>query len=208
MFMIVGANAGRRKCPLTFSAAPCSAVRQISGRYGSRIISSRQKRLPLDGRRPESSAKPQVSQPRKVMPISSAASAVMTALSSRRASPAGSRLSRVKTGTNDAFNAPSPKRARKRFGTRKAITNMSIAGPAPKKREVSTSRRSPRIRLVSVPAPVLSMPGRMSCFSGIYDVCESWDTVSEPRSSRRTRRRVFNDRPSQVGASCPSCSSW
>ena len=41
--MIVGAKAGRRKCPLTFSAAPCSAVRQISGRYGMTIISSRQK---------------------------------------------------------------------------------------------------------------------------------------------------------------------
>ena len=169
MFMIVGANAGRRKCPFTFSAAPCSAVRQISGRYGSRIISSRQKSLPFGGSSPDSSAMPQISQPRQVMPISSAASATMTALSSRRASPAGSSPSRVKTGTNDAFNAPSPKKARKRFGTWKAMTNMSIAAPAPKKRAVNTSRTSPRIRLASVPAPVLSMPGRMSCFSGIYN---------------------------------------
>jgi hypothetical protein len=34
---------------------------------------------------------------------------------------------------------------------------------------VNTSRTSPSIRLASVPKPVLSMPGRMSCFSGIYN---------------------------------------
>jgi hypothetical protein len=51
------------------------------------------------------------------------------------------------------LNAPSPKMARKWFGSRKATTNASATGPAPMMAAMMTSRKKPVIRETSVQPP-------------------------------------------------------
>src|SRR6202044_1249398 len=56
----------------------------------------------------------------------------------------------VKTGMNDAPNAPSPVMRRIMLGMRKAKMNESATGDVPSRRATRWSRKYPQIRLITV----------------------------------------------------------
>ena len=69
----------------------------------------------------------------------------------------------LKTGTNAAVSAPSPKSLRIMFGSANARVNALCATPAPIRRDWSISRTSPSTRESAVNAPTVNAFFSMPC---------------------------------------------
>ena len=78
---------------------------------------------------------------------------------------------------NALDSAPSPKNARKRFGTVQAMTKASITCEAPKTTAMTVSRAIPRRRLTNVRE--LTTPAERTAFR--LSSCRLWDAPSLKR---------------------------
>jgi hypothetical protein len=67
----------------------------------------------------------------------------------------------------ETVKAPSPTSRLQRLGIRKATKKASAAMPAPKKWAITASLKKPRIRLRSVPIPMVEAALVIACFSDI-----------------------------------------
>jgi hypothetical protein len=69
---------------------------------------------------------------------------------------------------NEMVKAPSPTSRLQRLGIRKATKKASAAIPVPKKWAVTISLKNPRIRLRSVPIPIVDAALVIVCFSDTH----------------------------------------
>ena len=163
MFRMHGMKLDALKRPSAFSTPMPNAAPHMNTMYGRRVRTSRSVRSkraasasPSESRNADRT--PSAPNDSATMAHSISSTIVITlrasfvALSS---SPPSASTTPLKTGTNAAVNAPSPKSFRVAFGMAKASVNALCSMPAPIRRDWNISRTRPSTRESDVNAPTI-----------------------------------------------------
>ena len=153
-----GERAGARKWRCAFRTPIASAARPTKKRYGNmrRVSWTVSAPMVASAKNPGAITRTRSGALATPAALVSARIAIMPPDTARsiRTKSARLRVARysVKTGMNAEESAPSARRRRRRFGSRKATKKASVTGPAPNVRATTMSRTYPRMRLTSVAA--------------------------------------------------------